>query len=98
MYCTRCGVQLADSAQFCTSCGKPVSGVTGAPGPESDFPRRRLHRIREGKKVAGVCAGFAEYFEMDVTIMRLIWIALALLPPSVGVIAYIVAWIAMPVD
>jgi phage shock protein PspC (stress-responsive transcriptional regulator) len=59
---------------------------------------RRLHRVREGKKVAGVCAGFAEYFEMDVTIMRLIWIALALLPPSVGVIAYIVAWIAMPAD
>jgi len=50
------------------------------------------------KKIAGVCAGFAEYFDMDVTLVRLIWVALFLLPPSPGLIIYIVAWIILPRD
>ena len=36
--------------------------------------RRRLIRPRTGRKVAGVCAGFAEYFNLDVTLVRLVWI------------------------
>jgi phage shock protein PspC (stress-responsive transcriptional regulator) len=35
---------------------------------------------------------------MDVTLMRIIFIALLVLPPGVGLIAYIIAWIAMPKD
>jgi phage shock protein C len=50
------------------------------------------------KKIAGVCAGFADYFEMDVTLMRIIFIALLVLPPGVGAIAYLIAWVAMPKD
>jgi len=48
------------------------------------------------KKIAGVCAGFAEYFDMDVTLVRLIWVGLLLLPPSPGLIIYIIAWIILP--
>jgi len=48
------------------------------------------------KKIAGVCAGFAEYFEMDVTLVRLIWIAVVLIPPAPGVIIYLVAWAILP--
>jgi phage shock protein PspC (stress-responsive transcriptional regulator) len=50
------------------------------------------------KKIAGVCAGFAEYFEMDVTLMRILFIVLVVTPPGVGLLAYLVAWIAMPRD
>lgn len=50
------------------------------------------------KKIAGICAGFAEYFGMDITLMRIIWVALLVLPPSIGGIAYIVGWLAMPKD
>lgn len=50
------------------------------------------------KKIAGVCAGFAHYFEMDVFVMRIIFIAMAVLPPAVGAIAYLIAWVAMPKD
>jgi phage shock protein C len=57
---------------------------------------RRLRRIMSEKKIAGVCAGFAEYFEMDVTLMRVIWLALLLVPPNLGLIGYIVAWAVMP--
>ena len=52
-------------------------------------------RIREGKKIAGVCAGFARYMGVDVTLVRVVWLVIAL-TAGVGFIAYIVAWIAMP--
>ena len=48
------------------------------------------------KKIAGVCAGFAHYFDVDVTLMRIIWLVLIFVPPSIGVIAYLLAWIVMP--
>jgi phage shock protein C len=49
------------------------------------------------KKIAGVCAGFARYFGMDVTLMRVLWLLLAFFT-GVGFVAYIVAWICMPRD
>jgi phage shock protein PspC (stress-responsive transcriptional regulator) len=49
------------------------------------------------KKIAGVCAGFARYLDVDPTLMRIIWLVVAL-TTGVGFIAYIIAWIAMPRD
>lgn len=81
----------------------PPQSFPGSAPPMADSawttaaqPRRRLRRIRAKKKIAGVCAGFAEYFDMDVTLMRLIWVGLLLIPPHVGLIAYIVAWAVLP--
>jgi phage shock protein C len=92
MYCTQCGTRLGDSAHFCTSCGKPAGVVQAAFATEP----RRLRRILSRKKIAGVCAGFAEYFDTDITLMRVIWVALLLLPPQLGLIAYIVCWAVLP--
>jgi phage shock protein PspC (stress-responsive transcriptional regulator) len=47
------------------------------------------------KKVGGVCAGFADYLDVDVTLVRILTLVLAIFT-GVGFIAYIVAWIAMP--
>ena len=59
--------------------------------------RQRLVRIRQGKKIAGVCTGFAHYLGVDVTLVRIVWLVIAL-TAGVGFIAYIVAWIAMPLE
>ena len=64
--------------------------------PSAAAPPRKLRRIVSQKKIAGVCAGFAEYFDTDVTMMRVIWVALLILPPHLGLIAYIVAWAVLP--
>src|SRR5262249_40567257 len=45
--------------------------------------------------VAGVCLGFAEYFDIDVTIVRVVWLITAFMT-GVGFIGYVVAWIVMP--
>ena len=57
--------------------------------------RKRLVRPRLDRKIAGVCAGFAEYFDIDVTVVRAVWLITALMT-GVGFIAYFVAWIVMP--
>ncbi len=110
MYCTRCGAQNADDARFCTACGASTelgggagsanAGSQSYPGGAaySAAPRKRLHRVMSDKKIAGVCSGFAEYFDLDVTLVRLIWIAMVLIPPSVGMVVYLVAWIVLPRD
>jgi phage shock protein PspC (stress-responsive transcriptional regulator) len=57
---------------------------------------KQLMRSRYNKKIAGVCGGVAEYLEVDPTLVRIIWLALALLPFPGAILAYIIAWIVVP--
>ncbi len=56
---------------------------------------RKLYKDVRNKKIAGVCAGMAEYFAIDVTIMRILWVIFACCS-GVGLVAYIVAALVMP--
>ena len=56
---------------------------------------KRIYKIREQKKICGVCAGVAEYFAIDPTLVRVIWAALAL-AGSVGFWAYIICALVFP--
>ena len=47
------------------------------------------------KKLAGVCGGIAEYFDLDPTLVRIIWLVLVLCC-GIGVLAYLICWILMP--
>ncbi len=98
MFCTSCGTRLDDSARYCISCGKPTGPGTGDTTPPPAHAPRKLRRILSGKKVAGVCNGFAEYFDMDLTLMRLIWVGLLLIPPHIGAVAYVISWFVLPKD
>lgn len=56
--------------------------------------RHRFYRDPDSKKVAGICSGIAEYFDIDVTIVRFITILSIL--TGVSVLVYIVIWIVTP--
>ena len=58
--------------------------------------KKQLMRSGRDKKIAGVCAGVAYYFDMDPTIVRVIWGVLAF-GYGAGVVAYIILWIIAPV-
>ena len=58
--------------------------------------KKQLMRSGRDKKIAGVCAGVAHYFDMDPTIVRVIWGILAF-GYGAGVVAYIILWIIAPV-
>ncbi len=55
---------------------------------------KRIHRSQD-KKIGGVCGGIAEYFNIDPTIIRLLWVILAF-AFGTGVLAYIICWIVIP--
>jgi len=57
--------------------------------------KKQLMRSGHDKKIAGVCAGVAHYFDMDPTIVRVIWGVLAF-GYGAGIIAYIILWIIAP--
>jgi phage shock protein C len=63
---------------------------------EQQIPKR-MTRKQDGRKIAGVCAGVAAYFNLDPTIIRLIWVALVL-ACGTGILFYLIAWIVMPLD
>jgi phage shock protein C len=58
----------------------------------------RLTRSATDKKIAGICGGMAEYFGVDATPIRLLWVVLSIFCGAVigGVIAYLVAWLIIP--
>ena len=58
---------------------------------------KRLYKCEEGKVICGVCGGLAKYFDVDPTIVRLIWATLTLVGFS-GLIAYIIAALIIPKD
>jgi len=91
MYCTKCGVELRPDDRYCSRCGNPTA-LAPPPGVY-----RPLLLDKRNKKIGGVCAGFARYFDVDVTLVRVVTLALAICT-CVGFLAYVVAWIAIPAD
>ena len=57
---------------------------------------KRLYRSAVDRKICGVCGGLADYFGLDSTLVRLAFIALAVLGFSTGIILYILAAVVMP--
>jgi phage shock protein C len=56
---------------------------------------RKLYRSRTNRKLAGVCGGLAEYFNLDATLIRVLFVALAVLGGS-GIVLYLAMWIIVP--
>ncbi len=91
MFCTKCGAGLREDDRFCCRCG------TRTEAGRIEVSSRPLLLDRRNRKIGGVCAGFARYFECDVTLIRVLWLAIAL-TTGVGFLAYLAAWIIMPSD
>jgi phage shock protein C len=56
---------------------------------------RKLYRSRTQRMVAGVCGGLAEYFNVDTTVIRVLFLILTLFGGS-GLVVYVVMWILVP--
>ena len=57
---------------------------------------KTLVRSRKGRMLAGVCAGAADYFGVDVTLVRVLAVVLCLITGGAGVLAYLAAWVIIP--
>jgi phage shock protein C len=94
MYCTGCGTQLQDTANYCFQCGHQTARAASRPAAAP----RRLYRLAYDKKIAGVCAGLAKYLDVDVTLIRIAAVAAFFCSGGLVFLAYIVAIFIMPVD
>ena len=56
---------------------------------------KKLYRNVNDRKIAGVCSGIGEYFDVDPVLIRLIWIVFAFAAGG-GIVAYLIAWVIIP--
>lgn len=52
-------------------------------------------RLGKNRVIAGVCSGFAEYFDVDPALVRILWVLGTILSIGAGIILYIIAWLIM---
>ena len=59
---------------------------------------RVLRRSTTDRQIAGICGGMAEYFQVDSTMVRLLWVVLSIFVGAIigGIIAYLLAWLIIP--
>jgi phage shock protein C len=88
MFCAQCGKEYADAVNYCSHCGFNLQ-------PPTPRPTKKLYLSATNKKIAGVCGGFAEYLDMDPTLVRLIWVMTALFA-GWGLLGYLIAWLVIP--
>jgi len=88
MFCAQCGKEYTESVNYCSHCGSNVQ-------PPPPRAAKKLYLSRKDKKIAGVCGGFAEYLDMDPTLVRLIWVMMALFA-GWGLLGYLIAWLVIP--
>jgi phage shock protein C len=92
MFCTQCGVSLGEQgSNFCPGCGKSTRGEQPHQRPAQKILERPLH----GRRIAGVCAGIANYLDVDATLIRILAV-IAFFCYGTGILAYLIAMIIMP--
>lgn len=97
MVCANCGKQIAENSNFCYFCGSRQYVSAGGPGA---IPRpvneRKLYRSTSNKSIAGVLGGFAEYLDIDPTLLRVVYVLVTFFTGIIfGALAYVVAWLVM---
>ncbi len=93
MFCTHCGVSLGDpEPNFCPTCGQKTQSGASFARPA----QKRLERSITDRKVGGVCAGFANYLNLDVTLIRLLAVIGLVFSVGTGAIAYLIAMAVIP--
>ena len=95
MICYNCQKDIVEGSRYCYHCGAAQKTFTPPPPPSE--PRQPLRRSRKEKMIGGVCAGFADYFELDTSLVRIIWVLVGIFGGG-GVIAYVICWIVIPLE
>jgi len=85
--CPYCAESIRREAVKCRFCGSFVEGHS---------LRRTWYRSRENRRIAGVCAGLAEEFGISVSLVRVAFLLATLLGTGMGLVLYLVLWVAMP--
>jgi phage shock protein PspC (stress-responsive transcriptional regulator) len=94
MTCYNCQKEIVEGSRYCYHCGAAQKPLTPPP-----VERPPLRRSRKHKAIAGVCGGFAEHFGWDISLVRIVWVLVAIFSHILpGVLAYFICWIVIPLQ
>ncbi|MBZ5526638.1 MAG: PspC domain-containing protein [Acidobacteriia bacterium] len=92
MLCPSCQKEILQDSRFCYFCGAAQSAASSPAAPPSGA--KVLLRSVSDRKIGGVCAGLADYLDLDVSLVRILWVLLAF--AGAGILAYLICWIVIP--
>jgi phage shock protein C len=89
--CPYCAEEIQDEAIKCRYCGSDLraSSLTSWAG-------KRLYRSQRDRKLAGICAGLADYLDIDPVLVRVAWVVLAFLSAGIAILLYCVLIFIIP--
>ena len=101
LYCPNCGAANKEFAQYCASCGDDLSAAREkqskkgqATEPEvnatDSTEKKVLMRSRTNKMVTGLSAGLAKHYNMEVDMVRLLWVAAFAISGGTAIIVYLI--------
>ncbi|MCK4845178.1 MAG: PspC domain-containing protein [Candidatus Heimdallarchaeota archaeon] len=111
MQCPQCGTENPQDAAFCRKCGRNIGTTSpesqpttpGTPPQQenaqqqySPAQRKRFVRCSNDKSIGGVCSGFAQYADMDVSTVRIVTLLLLLFTAFNIFWVYIIMWAVIP--
>jgi phage shock protein C len=102
--CSKCGAANEDFAEYCASCGEPVKKedptkeTTTETTSPSEKKESKLYRSRTNKMISGLSAGFAKEFNMDVDLVRILWVIFFVVTGGTAIIVYVILWAIIPLE
>lgn len=101
VYCPKCGAANEDFAEFCASCGEQIiieeKAETSTDETEEKKPSK-LYRSRTDKMISGLSAGLAKEFNMDVDLVRILWIIAFIVTGGTAFLVYLIMMIVIPLE
>ena len=92
MYCTHCGKEIDAAARFCPACGAAMQPMAAGRAP---YPGQ-LVRPRDRRMIGGVCAGFAQHYGWDLSVVRVVAVLALFFSCGTAMLLYFAAWIIIP--
>lgn len=101
-YCTRCGVANKETAEFCVSCGESMKAKKKKKVDEKKEPsqnsEKKLYRSRTNKMITGLSAGIAKNLDMDVDLVRILWVVGLFVSGGIVAVVYLIMAAAIPLE
>lgn len=88
-FCSHCGAGLPPTARFCSGCGAAVPAIPF-------IPSRPLVRPIVGRQIAGVCAGLAQTYGWELSLVRVIAVLALIFSGGIVAVGYVACWIGIP--